>query len=61
MVVRDLRDRPYRLNRPDLVDIALFLIGSLDDDGYLRRDLDTLSDDMAFRLGLEANKEELTQ
>ncbi|MDY0240142.1 MAG: RNA polymerase sigma-54 factor, partial [Bacteroidales bacterium] len=41
--------------------IALFLIGSLDDDGYLRRDLDTLSDDMAFRLGLEANKEELTQ
>jgi len=40
--------------------IALFLIGSLDDDGYLRRDLDTLSDDMAFRLGLEAGKEELT-
>ncbi|MFA5443643.1 MAG: RNA polymerase factor sigma-54 [Bacteroidales bacterium] len=40
--------------------IALFLIGSLDDDGYLRRDLDTLSDDMAFRLGLEANMEELT-
>lgn len=41
--------------------IALFLIGSLDDDGYLRRDLDTLSDDMAFRLGMEANKEELEQ
>ncbi len=41
--------------------IALFLIGSLDDDGYLRRDLDTLSDDMAFRQGLEAGKEELTQ
>ena len=41
--------------------ITLFLIGSLDDDGYLRRDLDTLSDDMAFRLGLDANKEELAQ
>lgn len=40
-------------------DIALFIIGSLDDDGYLRRDLETLSDDLAFKLGLEASVEEL--
>ena len=36
--------------------IALFVIGSLDDDGYLRRDIETLSDDMAFRLGGGGNK-----
>lgn len=41
--------------------IALFVIGSLDDDGYLRRDIETLSDDMAFRLGVEAKKEEIEQ
>ncbi|HHV02507.1 MAG: RNA polymerase factor sigma-54 [Bacteroidales bacterium] len=42
-------------------DIALFVIGSLDDDGYLRRDIETLSDDMAFRLGLEASAQEIEQ
>jgi len=41
--------------------IALLVIGSLDDDGYLRRDIETLSDDMAFRLGVEAKKEEIEQ
>ena len=41
--------------------IDLFVIGSLDDDGYLRRDIETLSDDMAFRLGVEAKKEEIEQ
>jgi len=41
--------------------IALFVIGSLDDDGYLRRDLETLSDDMAFRLGLEVDPAEIEQ
>lgn len=39
--------------------ITLFVIGSLDDDGYLRRDIETLSDDMAFRLGLEASPQEI--
>ena len=29
--------------------IALFVIGSLDDDGYLRREIETLRDDMPFR------------
>ncbi|PKO97184.1 MAG: RNA polymerase sigma-54 factor [Bacteroidetes bacterium HGW-Bacteroidetes-7] len=39
--------------------IAKFIIGSLDDDGYLRRDLDALSDDISFRVGIETNPHEL--
>ncbi len=39
--------------------IAAFIIGSLDDDGYLRRDLDSLSDDIVFRQGIETNESEL--
>ncbi|MCI1785358.1 MAG: RNA polymerase factor sigma-54 [Bacteroidales bacterium] len=36
-------------------DIAVFIIGSLDDDGYLRRDIDSLVDDMAFRENIETD------
>ena len=39
--------------------IAQFVIGSLDDDGYLRRDLESLSDDIAFRLNIEVTVEKL--
>ena len=39
--------------------IALFIIGSLDNDGYLRRDLDALCDDISFRLNIETSVEEL--
>ena len=39
--------------------IALFVIGSLDDDGYLRRDLEALADDISFRLNIETSEEEL--
>ena len=39
--------------------IAQFIIGSLDEDGYLRRDLESLSDDIAFRQGIETSEEEL--
>ncbi|MEN6618277.1 MAG: RNA polymerase factor sigma-54 [Rikenellaceae bacterium] len=39
--------------------IASFIIGSLDDDGYLRRDLESLADDVAFRQGIETNENEL--
>ena len=39
--------------------IAKFIIGSLDDDGYLRRDLDALSDDISFRVGINTNPDEL--
>lgn len=39
--------------------IATFIIGSLDDDGYLRRDIESLVDDLAFRAGIEASAEEV--
>ena len=38
--------------------IAAFIIGSLDDDGYLRRPIDSLIDDMAFRANIETTEEE---
>ncbi len=39
--------------------IAIFIIGSLDDDGYLRRDLESLSYDILLRLNIETDAEEL--
>ena len=40
--------------------IAEQIIGSLDDDGYLRSDISSLVDDMAFRQGLEVSEKEVT-
>ncbi|MBQ9477203.1 MAG: RNA polymerase factor sigma-54 [Bacteroidales bacterium] len=40
-------------------DIAAFIIGSLDEDGYLRRDLESLVDDLAFRAGIETDAAEI--
>ena len=37
------------------------MIGMLEDDGYLRRSLDSLTDDIAFRLGIETTEEELEE
>ena len=37
--------------------VAAFIIGSLDDDGYLRRPIDSLIDDMAFRANIETTEE----
>jgi RNA polymerase sigma-54 factor len=39
--------------------LALFIVGSIDSDGYLRRDLQSLSDDIAFSIGVEVGVEEL--
>jgi RNA polymerase sigma-54 factor len=39
--------------------IANHLIGSLDDSGYLRRDLDSIEDDLAFRSNIMTSKEEI--
>ena len=41
--------------------IALHLIGSLDDDGYLRRELDAIVDDLAFRQNIFSNEKELLE
>ena len=40
-------------------DIAYFIVGSLDQDGYLRRDLDSLMDDLAFRAGINCEREDV--
>lgn len=42
-------------------DIAVFIVGSLDEDGYLRRDLDSLVDDLAFRAGIECEREDVEE
>lgn len=48
---RNLNEHQYQ--------VAAFIIGSLDDDGYLRRDIGSLVDDMAFRAGMETTEEEV--
>jgi RNA polymerase sigma-54 factor len=39
--------------------LAEYLIGNIDDDGYLRRKLDAVADDMAFSMGIETDEKEL--
>ena len=39
--------------------LATFIVGSIDNDGYLRRDLESVSDDIAFSLGIETSAGEL--
>lgn len=41
--------------------LGLYLIGNIDDDGYLRRKLSAISDDLAFSMGIETNEDELEQ
>lgn len=42
-------------------EIAMHLIGSLDDSGYLRRDLSSIEDDLAFTRNIDTNEEELNK
>lgn len=39
--------------------LAEYVLGNIDDDGYLRRELEAISDDLAFSAGLEASYEEI--
>ncbi len=41
--------------------IGAFLIGSLDDDGYLRRSIDSIVDDLSFRANIETTEEEVLE
>ena len=41
--------------------IMEYLIGSLDDDGLLRKDLDTIADELAIYHGIDCSKEEITE
>lgn len=49
----------YKNLTPHEQAIGTFLIGSLDEDGYLRRDIDSLVDDLAFRMNIETGEEEV--
>ena len=40
-------------------DVAAFIIGSLDEDGYLRRDIDSIVDDLAFRANIHSDPDEV--
>ena len=39
--------------------LGMFIIGSIDGDGYLRRSLESITDDLAFKTGLEVSVKEL--
>ena len=41
--------------------VGSFIVGSLDDDGYLRRSVDSIVDDMSFRANVETTEEEVLQ
>ena len=48
---RNLSERDMKL--------ATYLVGSIDEDGYLRRDLESIADDIAFTVGIATSAEEL--
>ena len=48
----------FSFNKDDL-EIAEFILGSLDQFGYLRRDLIDISDDLAFTLGINADENKI--
>lgn len=41
--------------------IAIHLVGSLDDDGYLRREISAIIDDLAFRQNIDTDEEEVSE
>ena len=51
----------YRDLKEEDMKLAVYLVGSIDEDGYLRRDLESVADDIAFTIGLETTVEELTR
>ncbi|MFV0265812.1 MAG: RNA polymerase factor sigma-54 [Draconibacterium sp.] len=53
LTLSDLSERQQQL--------AEYIIGNIDDDGYLRRDLMSISDDLAFNMNLDVPEEELEE
>ena len=39
--------------------ISEYIIGNIDDDGYLRRDVESIVDDLAFGVGVEVDEEQI--
>lgn len=58
----NLRDQLSMINiREEDRQLAEYIIGNIDDDGYLRRDLMSISDDLAFNLNMEVPEEKLEE
>ena len=55
-LIEQLRFRS--LSEEDMV-VAAYIVGSIDDDGYLRRDINSLSDDLAFTRGMDVSAEDI--
>jgi RNA polymerase sigma-54 factor len=51
LALRDITDR--------IEELGIHLIGNLDEDGYLRRDLESIVNDLAFTANINTTKEEL--
>jgi len=51
--LKSLNDREYML--------ALYIIGNIDDDGYLRRKLESIANDLSFTQNIKTSEEELEQ
>ena len=41
--------------------LAEYIVGNIDDDGYLRRDLPSIADDLAFNMNVEVSDDELKE
>jgi RNA polymerase sigma-54 factor len=41
--------------------LAEYIIGNIDEDGYLRRDLSSISDDLAFNVNMDVSEQELEE
>ncbi|RUT73138.1 RNA polymerase factor sigma-54 [Ancylomarina longa] len=50
-----------RILPPQKMALTEYLIGNIDEDGYLRRDIDNIVDDLAFSTGIETSFEELVE
>ena len=51
--LRDLPEKQYQ--------IAEYIIGNIDDDGYLRRDLCAIADDLVFQAGQDVSEKEIKE
>ena len=51
-----LRDLPEKEMK-----IAEYIIGNIDDDGYLRRELSAIADDLVFQAGQDVNEKEIEE
>ncbi|MGL4332702.1 MAG: RNA polymerase factor sigma-54 [Bacteroidales bacterium] len=51
--IRNLSETDHR--------IAEYIIGNIDEDGYLRRSLESISDDLLFQVGLDVSKDHLQE